>query len=86
MGQYFCTTKISRKEGMHVCVRERKVGAPPLCVILPYFIFSFYLNLIQTKKEIMSKRKGVRPTFLYDKNQGTKWACFKIKKDFFLGA
>ena len=81
-GMIFLCDKISRKEGMHLCVCERKVGTLFLCVILSYFVFSFYLNLIQIKKEIVSKKKGVGPTFCVIKNQENLWVCTKIKKDF----
>ena len=58
-----------------MCVKEKGaliVGAPPLCVILPYLDLSFYLNLIQTKKEIISKKEGHWIGFLCDKNQERK--------------
>ena len=56
---------------MFTCVKE-KMDAPPLCVILPYLIFSCYLNLIQTKKDIISEKEGRWTRFLYEKDQERK--------------
>ena len=85
---FFVWQKIKRRGCALMCVKRNRMpilGTPHPLDILSYFCFSFYLNLIQTKKGIMSKMKGVGPTFCTTKIK-EKRGCVLIKKrsSFFL--
>ena len=65
--------KLEKGERTFACVKE--IGRPSSICIFPYFVLSFYLNLIQTKKEIMFNKKGFWILILCNKILERKGAC-----------